>query len=45
MCSPAMCSCGKFGWTGCGDHVADVMREVPAANRCDCGATEWLPTA
>ena len=37
MCSPARCSrCGKTTWTGCGQHVDQVMKRVPAAQRCSC---------
>ena len=37
MCYPQKCPhCGKTGWAGCGQHVADVMRSVPAAQRCTC---------
>lgn len=35
MCSPATCrTCGKTTWTGCGQHVDQVMRNVPPAHRC-----------
>ncbi|GGI11245.1 hypothetical protein [Isoptericola cucumis] len=35
MCQPATCTtCGKTTWTGCGRHVDDVMRTVPANRRC-----------
>lgn len=35
MCSPATCRvCGKTTWAGCGRHVDRVMRDVPAARRC-----------
>ena len=37
MCYPEKCPhCGKTGWAGCGQHVDDVMRSVPAAQRCTC---------
>ena len=37
MCSPAPCyTCGKVTWTGCGDHVDDVMAQVPEDRRCRC---------
>ena len=26
--------CGKTTWAGCGQHVDQVMRGVPASNRC-----------
>jgi hypothetical protein len=35
MCRPATCrTCGKTTWAGCGQHVDQVMRTVPAAQRC-----------
>ena len=35
MCRPATCrTCGKTTWAGCGQHVDQVMRNVPAAQRC-----------
>lgn len=37
MCYPEKCPrCGKTGWAGCGQHVDDVMRSVPPAQRCTC---------
>lgn len=37
MCYPEKCpKCGKTGWGGCGQHVDDVMRSVPAGQRCTC---------
>ncbi|MGW0019796.1 hypothetical protein ACWDUD_15825 [Rhodococcus sp. NPDC003382] len=37
MCYPVTCPvCGKTGWEGCGQHVDDVMRDVPVAERCTC---------
>lgn len=39
MCYPEKCpKCGKTGWAGCGRHVDEVMRSVPAAQRCTCQA-------
>jgi hypothetical protein len=39
MCSPATCkSCGKVTYTGCGQHVDQVMAGVPKSNRCTCDA-------
>ncbi|MBB3038200.1 hypothetical protein [Hoyosella altamirensis] len=36
MCYPVQCGeCGKTTWSGCGMHVDQVMRDVPAAQRCD----------
>ena len=35
MCRPATCrTCGKTTWAGCGQHVDQVMRGVPSAQRC-----------
>lgn len=35
MCYPTTCNqCGKTTWAGCGQHVADVQRGVPAAQWC-----------
>ena len=36
MCRPATCKqCGKTTWAGCGQHVAQVKANVPAAQWCD----------
>ena len=35
MCHAVNCkTCGKTTWAGCGQHVDQVMRQVPAADRC-----------
>ncbi|MFC4554173.1 hypothetical protein [Georgenia faecalis] len=35
MCRAATCTtCGKTTWAGCGQHVDQVMRGVPASQRC-----------
>ena len=35
MCRAVTCrTCGKTTWAGCGQHVDQVMRGVPAAQRC-----------
>ena len=35
MCRATTCrTCGKTTWAGCGQHVDQVMRGVPAAQRC-----------
>lgn len=35
MCQPTTCrQCGKTTWTGCGQHVDQVMRGVKPADRC-----------
>ena len=37
MCYAVTCRvCGKATWDGCGHHVEDVMRSVPAAQQCRC---------
>lgn len=37
MCSPVTChKCGKTTWAGCGQHVDQVMRNVPQNQRCEC---------
>ena len=41
MCRPATCrTCGKTTWAGCGQHVDQVMRGVPARDRCPGHAAE-----
>lgn len=36
MCRPVTCTtCRKTTWAGCGEHVDDVMRAVPPAERCE----------
>nr|WP_241698401.1 hypothetical protein [Flaviflexus huanghaiensis] len=35
MCSATTCrTCGKTTWSGCGQHVAQVRRSVPASQWC-----------
>ncbi len=35
MCQRVTCrTCGKTTWSGCGQHVDQVMKGVPAADRC-----------
>ncbi|QBF47475.1 hypothetical protein EXU32_15185 [Janibacter limosus] len=37
VCRPVRCQqCGKTTWSGCGEHVADVRAQIPAANWCQC---------
>lgn len=37
MCFAATCHlCGKTTWDGCGQHVDEVMSNVPKAQRCVC---------
>ena len=41
MCSPAKCrNCSKTTWSGCGQHVQQVMSGVPKDQRCRCTAAE-----
>lgn len=41
MCHRVTCRrCGKTTWAGCGRHVDQVMRGVPAAKRCPGHADE-----
>lgn len=35
MCRSVNCkTCGKKTWAGCGQHVNQVMKGIPAAQRC-----------
>ncbi len=35
MCHAKRCRrCGKVTWAGCGQHVDQVLRNVPRAERC-----------
>lgn len=45
MCQQATCkTCGKVTWRGCGQHVDQVMKRVPVAQRCSCTpSTETEP--
>lgn len=37
MCRPATCrACGKATYTGCGQHVDQVLKGVPRSERCTC---------
>jgi hypothetical protein len=37
MCYPAECPrCHKTTWAGCGEHVDQVMRNVPTTQQCTC---------
>ncbi|MGY5764767.1 hypothetical protein ACXET9_06145 [Brachybacterium sp. DNPG3] len=45
MCRPVACrTCGKTTWAGCGQHVDQVMRHVPAAERCPGHDADQGPT-
>ncbi|TXJ04410.1 MAG: hypothetical protein E6Q27_08030 [Aeromicrobium sp.] len=36
MCSAAKCkTCGKTTWRGCGQHIDQVKRSVPAGQWCN----------
>lgn len=36
MCRPVTCkTCHKTTWAGCGMHIDDVKRNVPANQWCD----------
>lgn len=40
MCRRVECrTCGKPTFAGCGAHVEQVLRDVPAAKRCRCRET------
>lgn len=35
MCRPVKCrTCGKTTWAGCGNHVDQVMKNVPRTQQC-----------
>ena len=37
MCSPAVCAqCHKATYTGCGEHVEQVLGHLPPEQRCSC---------
>lgn len=41
MCYAVTCkTCGKTTWAGCGQHVNQVMRGIPASKRCQGHANE-----
>lgn len=41
MCSAVTCRlCGKTTWSGCGQQVDQVMRNVPRNQRCEDHAKE-----
>jgi hypothetical protein len=45
MCSPATCrTCAKATYTGCGQHVEQVLKGVPEAERCVCSVDVPKPT-
>ncbi|TQM65724.1 hypothetical protein FB466_0536 [Klugiella xanthotipulae] len=41
MCRAVTCrKCGKTTWAGCGQHIDQVLRGVPQAQRCQGHANE-----
>jgi len=41
MCRRVECSkCGRPTFAGCGAHVEQVLRDVPATDRCHCREDE-----
>ncbi|KAI8595226.1 hypothetical protein EDD21DRAFT_391766 [Dissophora ornata] len=37
MCYAVKCNqCGKTTWRGCGQHVEQVMKDVPKSQQCEC---------
>lgn len=39
MCSRVTCSrCKKYTWSGCGQHVKQVMAGIPKNQQCSCAA-------
>lgn len=39
MCQRITCGkCGRPSYTGCGQHVEQVLRDVPPEQRCQCRA-------
>ena len=37
MCVRITCEkCGKPSYAGCGAHIEQVLKDVPAAQRCKC---------
>ncbi len=46
MCRRIECSaCGRPTFAGCGAHVEQVLRDVPAAERCQCRQSEAVPSS
>ena len=41
MCSKVTCrKCGKATWSGCGQHVNEVMRGIPKSQQCQGHAND-----
>ena len=46
MCRAVNCRrCGKSTWAGCGNHVQEVMRNIPKSERCTCDRNSLSPRA
>lgn len=46
MCRRVECStCHRPTYAGCGNHVEQVLGDVPADKRCDCAAQRALAKA
>lgn len=44
MCRAVVCKkCGKTTWAGCGQHVDQVMKNVPSSQRCKGHANDAPP--
>lgn len=44
MCRAVRCkACGKVTWSGCGQHVDQVLRTVARADRCEGHEDEPRP--
>ncbi|WP_299169877.1 hypothetical protein [uncultured Arthrobacter sp.] len=45
MCRTTTCMyCRKTTWSGCGNHVDQVMRRVPNNERCTCATVNQRTT-
>lgn len=45
MCRAVTCKkCGKTTWAGCGQHINEVMRGVPSAEKCRGHENDPAPT-
>ena len=46
MCKRIDCpKCGKPTFAGCGQHIEQVLGDVPKAQRCSCSAQKAAPAA
>lgn len=40
MCQRIVCpTCGKPSYQGCGEHVEQILADVPVAQRCSCSTS------